>query len=279
MIYRRDTVPSGLLGLLPLVGTLLLVPTLAAADNTTADSAYSLMIGGTPAEASLDSTATARWYLTAVRAGRSYCVETQAGVHFDSNAMAGTINATIHVWRSDRITPFAASSGTVFSDEGGGLYLSEPAGFGLPRACFVAPVTDEAYIQVERVYDWSAFNVRVRMVETTLFSNWFFVGGDYSAFTVIRNTTSGSGGYDHINYTITWRNSSGEVVGSRAGTLNADAGTYINARDILGALASISGTVEIAHDGSPEAIVASTTVMSGSTGLSFDAPFTQRRSW
>jgi hypothetical protein len=37
-----------------------------------------------------------------------------------------------------------------------------------------------------------------------------------------------------------------------------------------------SGTVEIVHDGPPDAIVASTTVLSPTTGLSFDAPFVKR---
>jgi hypothetical protein len=80
-------------------------------------------------------------------------------------------------------------------------------------------------------------------------------------------------------YTLTWRNAAGEAVATISGALGADASTYINARDVPAALASVCGTVEITHTGSPEAIVASTTVLSITTGLSFDAPFVQRRSW
>ena len=46
----------------------------------------------------------------------------------------------------------------------------------------------------------------VRVVETTLFSNWFFVGGDYSAYTLLRNTTN-----VNVPYTINWRNAAGVI--------------------------------------------------------------------
>jgi hypothetical protein len=52
----------------------------------------------------------------------------------------------------------------------------------------------------------------------------------------------------------------------------------VNARDHVNALLFSSGTVEILTDSTPGAIVASTTVLSGTTGLSFDAPFSTRPS-
>jgi hypothetical protein len=82
-----------------------------------------------------------------------------------------------------------------------------------------------------------------------------------------------------LSYTINWRNSSGTIVATTTATLDGDDSIAIDARSFPGAFAAASGTVEIAHTGFPDAIVASTTVLSGTTGLSFDAPFMKRTSW
>jgi hypothetical protein len=42
---------------------------------------------------------------------------------------------------------------------------------------------------------------------------------------------------------------------------------------------NFNGTVEIAHDGSPDALVGQMTSLSATTGLNFDAPLFQRRPW
>jgi len=118
----------------------------------------------------------------------------------------------------------------------------------------------------------SSGDFQARVTDTTLFSNWFFLGGDYSAFTLIRNTTNAA-----VQYTVNWRSNAGAIVGTTSGSIVANGSAIINARDIPGALAAGSGTVEITHDAPPSAIVASTTVLSGTTGLSFDAPFATRQ--
>jgi len=100
------------------------------------------------------------------------------------------------------------------------------------------------------------------------------VGGDYSAFTMLRNTTS-----DPLPYTVTWRNNAGASVASQSGTLPGNGGTIINARALAGALAAGSGTVDIVHSGLPGAIVATTTVLSATTGLGFDTVFASRPTW
>jgi hypothetical protein len=133
------------------------------------------------------------------------------------------------------------------------------------------------FIAVEPELLDSSFRLRVE--ETTLLSNWFFVGGDYAAFTLLRNTTSSFGPGAPtlgIHYRINWRNGFGTIIASTAGMLPPNSGVYKNGRDYPAVLAAVSGTVEIIHDGPADAIVASTTVMSPSTGLSFGAPFIRR---
>lgn len=242
-----------------------LVPALAHADNTTALGAYSLMPGATPSEATLSDAFPERWYRFTAVAGRSYCAETQGGVHFDTGASAFDIDTNLTVYRPDATTQITAND----------TAISEPRAFSLSRACWIAPVTEAPFIKVTRSFTGDAFNFRVRLVETTLFSPWYFVGGDYSAYTVLRNTTDLV-----LVYTINWRNGAGTIVGTVSSTLEGNAGTFIDARSIMGVLPThTNGSVEIVYNSAPGAIVANTTVLSATTGLSFDAPFVLRPTW
>ncbi len=58
--------------------------------------------------------------------------------------------------------------------------------------------------------DVSARAYRLRVVESTLWTNWWFVAGEYSSFTLLRNTTGAP-----INATLTWRSLAGTVVGTQ----------------------------------------------------------------
>src|SRR5262249_40993693 len=113
----------------------------------------------------------------------------------------------------------------------------------------------------------------VRIIETTMFCPWFFIAGDYNAFTLIRNTTDTA-----VNYTITWRDSSGTIVGTGSGAIARNGQPALNARTFVNPATTSSGSIEIAHDGSEDALKASTTTLSGTTGIGFDALFEQRRS-
>jgi hypothetical protein len=109
------------------------------------------------------------------------------------------------------------------------------------------------------------------VVETTLWANWFFVGGDYSSYTILRNTTTSP-----IHATITWRNLAGIIVGSSTASV-PPGGLWF--RDAKLSAASSSGSVEVAHDGEPQALVGSQTTISPTTGQSFDTVMAQRRTW
>ncbi len=239
----------------------------AWADNTTAATAYAFAIGGPAAEATVNPVGPVdRWYqVGSLVAGRSYCALTQGGVLF--NTTDGQNDAVVTVYAPDATTVYATNDDN----------LGEPGAYKQARACFILPpsLTGGGYVKVSGK-GASAFNVRMAIVETTLFSNWFFLGGDYSAFTLIRNTT---GNFTSVNYTVNWRNSAGTIVATTSGALVPNGSAAINARSFAGAVTAGSGTVEIAHDGSPGAIVATTTVLSGTTGLSFDTIFTGRPTW
>ena len=55
-----------------------------------------------------------------------------------------------------------------------------------------------------------AQNIELRFVETTLFCPWFFVAGDYNAFSLIRNNSNTA-----LNSVlVTWYGLNGTVAGS-----------------------------------------------------------------
>ena len=242
-----------------------LAPAVVSAQNTTSGNAFSLAVGGSPVEAVV-APGTDRWYTTRVQPGRSYCAETQGGVEFDASVTAGAIDTSVTVYQADAATVVVANDDVVGA---------EPGGNKLSRACFRSILPADAIIYVKVSSNAGTFNTRMRFVETTRYSDWFFLGGDYNAFTLIRNTTNVS-----LGYTISWRDLTGALAGSLSGTLLPNGGAAINARGNLSLLpATVSGTVTISHDGPESAVVASTTVLSSTTGLSFDAPFETRRPW
>jgi Iron/manganese superoxide dismutases, alpha-hairpin domain len=264
-LTRRSPMKRVCLLLLVLVG--LSTPRNARADNTTAGTGYSLAIGGPPAEGQVSQTGPVdRWYSVGnVQAGRSYCAQTQAGVFFDTSPNAGRADTVLTIYHD--------GPGSVIGTNDNTMDV-EPGNWDLSRVCFRADTTERVFVQVQATGGSVTFNFRVQVVETTLFSNWFFLGGDYGAFTLIRNTTNVT-----VNYTVNWRNGAGAIVGTTSGALPANGSTFLNARGVPGAVAAVNGNVELAHDGSPGAIVATTTVLSGTTGLSFDTVFLPRPTW
>jgi len=245
--------------------------TAAWADNTSSATAYSIAVGGTPVEALVDSGTplvvppTDRWYTTHVSRGRSYCAETQAGVRFDPTTVTGPeVNDTVvWIYQADATTLIVSNDGV--SGE-------EPAARSLSRACFRSTLPDGSQIFIKVTSDKGAFYTRMRIVDTTRYSDWFFIAGDYNAFTLIRSTVN-----FNILYTVEWRDMNGAIVGTATGTLAPHGGVVVDARTFV--TGATAGTVQIAHDRAESAIVASTTVLSGTTGLSFDAPFATRQPW
>ena len=78
---------------------------------------------------------------------------------------------------------------------------------------------------------------------------------------------------------ITWRGLTGAQAGTTTVAIPANGTVILNARDFVNPALFSNGSIEIAHPGSPEQIQASTTTLSGTTGLGFDAVFGQRKAW
>ena len=244
-----------------LIALMAVVPTTALAQNTSPGTAVHMLIGQSPMRVNLATGSADRYYDFPVITNRSYCVEaTEADDELDAADPALTI------YHADGATPVGSNDNTTI----------EPKGLVAARVCFIASADETNFIKLSpSAPAFENQDYALRVVESTLFTNWFFVGGDYSSFTLIRNTTSTA-----VNYRAMWRNAGGTVVYSQALSAVPPNGIVaLNARTINAVLAAGSGSVEIAHDGSPEALVGSQTTLSGGTGLSFDTIYFQRRAW
>jgi hypothetical protein len=259
------------LTLLLVCGTLLALPLAAFADNMTSNGAVHLMIGqmittGFICAFNINTCNTqgqvpiVRWFDFQPRDGRSYCVEATAGDGV--NAM----DPKVTVFASDATTVLATNDTTG----------QEPYANLQARACFIGSLSNGVtqFIKVEPGSTNPGIQAQVllRLVETTLYCNWFFIGGDYNAFTEIRNTSDQT-----LSLSMTFRDLNAVVRGTTGPTIAGNGGALVNARDFV--TGTTTGTLEIAHVGSPDAIVASTTTLSNTTGLSFDNPCVQRRPW
>ena len=236
----------------------------AFGQNTTFGGAVPIVAGQPAVRVTLATGSADRFYDADVASGRSYCAEATA-----SDTEANSVDPALTVYRADQST-------TLGSESGG----QEPKGQVASRICFIAPATETIFIKLSP--ESAAFENReysMRFVETTLWANWFFVGGGYSSFTILRNTTNGA-----VSVRIVWRADSGAAVATANVTVPPNGTFYRDAREAMGCnvpavCTTLAGSVEVVHTGSPEAIVGSQTTLSGQTGLSFDTIFFQRKSW
>ena len=246
------------------------MPLRADADNTACAGAIYIVPDGSLHSGALAAGGTERrWYTFQARASRSYAITVENMMPADVNAIVDNLASGVRSDCNGTALPVLAQGST---------YEWEPASgtdsAGGDRFSFMTTADTPVYFSVGPELVASSFRIHVE--ETTLFSNWFFVGGDYHAFTLLRNTSGSVTGSNGLFYQINWRNSAGAIIASQTGSLPPNGSVYKNGRDYPAVVAAASGTIEVIHDGPVGALVASTTVMSPSTGLSFDAPFIRR---
>jgi hypothetical protein len=201
------------------------------------------LVPGTRTTFSLANSVEQFWASIEAVAGRSYCAQVTPGVTA-INASTPSLSA----FRSNSTTPLGPS--------------------GTRRTCFVAPATESVLFKTTQ----SDGGVRphvLSVVETTLWANWWFVGGDYSSYTILRNTTELP-----ISAIVTWRDGQGAIVGGQSTALPAGGVIFYDARTAT--TTAVAGSVEIAHDGELGALEGSATTLSATIGLSFDTVLTRR---
>ncbi len=243
----------------------MLVPARANAQATTKDKAVrDGHLGMVHTVLINDTDQRQKWFEYQAVNGRSYCAEVGSGAETSGALGAQYADPIVRIYADDGTTLITWDDNT----------LSEPDSIRGARACFTAEFTGSFYVQLTTFFT-GTYIYRMRVVETTLWASWFFIGGDYNSFVLLRNTTSTT-----VNYTITWRSPAGTQIGQTGGTVFGNRALGINARSwVTNPAVNFNGTVEIAHDGSPQALVGQVTSLSASTGLGYDATLFQRQPW
>ena len=192
----------------------------------------------------------------------------------------------VFVFRADGTTNIAAEDDYTL-EPGNTLYVTPG------RVCYIADENSVHYARLSNNFLGPATrNYRWRVEDTTLFCPWFFSGGGFEAFVLIRNTTNFG-----VKATVSLRNTAGVIIGTRTGVVpaNGSFNLQVSAAPPNGfGIATANGSVEIAYGanlpfaagfnngwtaGAPGAIVANVKSLSFGQGVSFDTPATPRQDW
>ena len=247
-------------------GLLVLSRVASAQVNTSSGAAANLAIGQKVITSMGASGTTEFWYSIVTRMHRSYCAETGQA---ESIGVIGlpdrSEDSNLQVFGADATTLLAQNDDVV----------EEPLNQGFSRACWISGADGAAFIKVTPFGPTPVTEyMTLRVVETTLFCPWFFIAGDYNAFSLLRNTAD-----TPRTVRVIWRSLTGTVAANLNFQVPANGTLILNARDFVDPGVVSNGSIEIAHAGSPDQIMGSTTTLSGTTGLSFDALFEQRKPW
>lgn len=237
--------------------------TQALALNDSAANAYELFLG--QAHVQSMSAATNYWYKANLVAGRSYAVYTW-GPWADPSI--SSLSLDLAIYRNDGTTTGATVYVTDIEPR-----VESATGNNAEQRRIIPTVTDTYRIQVQNNSTGSQ-TVYTMVVETTLFSPWYYVdpGTGYEAYIEMRNNTTSS-----LTVVVTAYNSTGAAAGWTTVTVEGNGNRFVTVSSL--GISSGYGSVQIAHSGGPGGICANTTTMSPLTGLSFDAPFTPRMVW
>jgi hypothetical protein len=241
----------------------IMTPSVAHAANTTCANADYIFLGER-AQYTIGASANL-YFKTNVTAGRSYAVIAWGPF---TDVGEGGVSLSVDLYNNSTCT--TTYPGTNTNDY-------EPLVFGIAGHSgdhdSVIPTTDGVlYISVGNGIA-SAYTTHVLVIETTLFSPWWFTSGNNNAFVELRNNMNSA-----TTAQLTFYRSTGDVCATTTVPLaaNGNAALSIGA---LGTCAGGSGSSQIAFPGTPGGIIANTTTIDPVNGTSFDSPFAPRMVW
>jgi hypothetical protein len=248
------------------LAALTVAPAAALAQNDSHQAAANLTTNGPSIQQFYNTANPERWYRYKVAAGQSYCVE--AGTAFTENQHVDTF---IEVFESD---------GTTLIDRNDDAE-GEPDSYRGSRLCYTANASAAFDLVKVRSHSIAASanptRFQVRVTSNMLYNPWWFTHDGFESYITLRNTTSSP-----VAITVNVRDLSGALVGAPLGrTLAANAGAVIAIRSTFGVLSG-SGSVDIASNAAPGAVVGSITTVNHAKGdTASDRPFTLRQqpSW
>jgi len=203
---------------------------------------------------------------TAVTAGRSYNVLAWGPFGGGING-EDDIDLTLDLFSDNTCaTPATVVSTTLF----------EPSpvvpGHAGAQVSIIPATTGPLYIRARN--NGTDAQVQVVIVETTMFSPWWFTGGTNQAYIEVTNNMSTA-----TSAVVTVRRANGSVCGTTTVPLTAGGNAAVEINGVGTCAAALSGSSQISFNGTLGGLTANTTTINVPAGTSFDSPFSPRMVW
>ena len=235
----------------------------ASAENTTCANADPLIIGSTDLD-TLPSSGNI-YFKTRLTAGRSYIFWVYAPFQ-DTGEGATSVDLTLFT----STTCAAAAAGTDIAER---EPLDNITGADVDQLA-VKPVSSGTYVLRVNNNVALAYSIQIVAIETSLFSPWWFVGGNNQSFVTLRNNMDAS-----TSVTLNLYHNNGSICGTETFSLGANDTTFRRVNDFPTCVTAVFGSATIIFWGSPNGVSANTTTIDAVQGISFDAPFNPRMVW
>jgi len=242
----------------------LLMPSVAQAANTTCANADFLFLNER-AQYSMGASSSL-FFKTNVVAGRSYAVMTWGPTQ---DAGEGGVSLGVDLFSDNTCT--STAGGNIPDDYEPFLYGI--IGHNADHDNIIPTTTGPIYIRVNNSIA-SAYAIHVVIVETTIFSPWWFTGGTNQAYVEVRNNMNSA-----TSAELTVYQSNGAVCGTSSAVIDGNGNAAILINSLGTCATALSGSAQIAFAGTPGGLVANITTINVPQGTSFDSPFAPRMVW
>ena len=209
-------------------------------------------------------------------------IDASSNLYFKANVVAGRSYAVMAWGPFQDAGEGGVSLGVdLFSDNtctgtAGGMNATdyEPFLFGIighsaDHDNIIPTATGPIYIRVNNSIA-SAYTIHVVIVETTIFSPWWFTGGTNQAYVEVRNNMNSP---TTVELTAYQADDSGMWDQQSVISGNGNAAILITPWNLRG---RVVGSAQIAFPGTPGGVVANITTINVPQGTSFDSPFSPR---
>jgi hypothetical protein len=142
------------------------------------------------------------------------------------------------------------------------------------QVSIVPTATGPLYVRVQNDATTTALTVHALVIETTLFSPWWFTGGTNQAYIEVRNSMVGA-----TTAQITLYKPDGTVCGTTSVPIAGNGNAAVSINTVGTCAAALSGSAQIAFAGTPGGMTANITTIDVPNGTSFDSPFVPRMVW
>ena len=241
-------------------------PSVAEAANNSCANADFLFLGER-AQYTIASTGSL-FFKARVTANRSYSVLAWAPFQ---DVGEGGVNLSVTLYSDN--TCMALAAGVDATDYEPLVSLPQVHGHVADSDSLIPPADGVVYIQVANNIG-APYAMHVLIIETTLFSPWWFTGGTNQAFVEVRNNMD-----DTTDAKLTAYGATGVVCGTTTLSIPRNGNTAVAINSLGSCAATVSGSAQIAFPGTPAGLVANITTIDAVNGTSFDSPFTPRMVW